>query len=109
MNFSSRLQRQQKGGKLVAKKYPFFLLVLANNLVSGIFLLFNSLSLKEQNKQSTEKQRGKKKIKKKILAGNKKKWFQFINSKYNRGVYIYFENHERLIFLTNQQYPSRQR
>lgn len=74
MNFSSRLQRQQKGGKLVAKKYPFFLLVLANNLVSGIFLLFNSLSLKEQNKQSTEKQRGKKKIKKKkILAGNKKK------------------------------------
>lgn len=65
MNFSSRLQRQQKGGKLVAKKYPFFLLVLANNLVSGIFLLFNSLSLKEQNKQSTEKQRGEKKIKKK--------------------------------------------
>lgn len=49
----------------MAKKYPFFLLVLANNLVSGIFLLFNSLSLKEQNKQSTEKQRGKKKNKKK--------------------------------------------
>lgn len=73
MNFSSRLQRQQKGGKLVAKKYPFFLLVLANNLVSGIFLLFNSLSLKEQNKQSTEKQRGKKKIKKKNTRWQQKK------------------------------------
>ena len=65
MNFSSRLQRQKGGKTPWQKKYPFFLLVLANNLVSGIFLLFNSLSLKEQNKQSTKEVRREKKNKKK--------------------------------------------